>query len=70
MIATNRHTVAVAEAVVAEHVRRWERRDLTPAAPHFDELSAYWGSLRDGGELTVGWLTFRILASDEGALGA
>ncbi len=63
VIAANRHRIAAAEGVVAEHVQRWRLGKPTPAANHFDELSECWDALRDGGQLTVEWPTLRLLAA-------
>ena len=61
VIAANRQVIAEAEGVVAEHFFRWQHGLPTPAADHFDELSACWDSLGDGGQLTVEWPTLFVL---------
>jgi hypothetical protein len=63
IIAANRHHIAAAEAVVAEHLYRWQHGYPTPAAAHFERLSRQWDSLGDGEPLTVQWPTLRLLVA-------
>lgn len=62
VIAANRQSILAAEAVVAEHVYRWEHGHPTPAGEHFDQLARAWSALGDGDELTVEWPSLRVLS--------
>lgn len=61
VIAANRRELMDAEAVVGEHVWRWQHGVAPPAAVHLDALTRAWKSLADRGELTVEWPTLRIV---------
>jgi len=69
VIVANRKVIAETERVVAEHLFRWEHGIPTPAAAPFEALSRCWGSLDDGGRLTVEWPTLRVLAVEVGGAG-
>jgi hypothetical protein len=62
VIASNRKGIARAEGVVGEHFARWRTGAPTPTATRFEEISAVWMGLGDGGELTLDWPRVRVLS--------
>jgi hypothetical protein len=60
VISANRDHLATAEALVAEHLARWERGDPTPAGRLLQDIERHWSDLGDGDELLVEWPSLRV----------
>lgn len=61
VIARNKPALLEAEKVVANHYGAWQQGTPTPAAPYFEEFSARWEALGDGGSLVIDWPSLEVV---------